>query len=58
MNDLLMVSAIWAFALVLYYFAGKKLGYSKGYVDGLFKGSDDVFNLLKELNRSNVGETK
>jgi len=44
--QLLLVSAIWALAVVLYYFAGKKHGYHNGYIDGHTRGSNDVFGII------------
>lgn len=56
MNDLILVSVLWALALVLYYFAGKKHGYHKGYMDGHVRGSNDVFSVIVQYNQSKGGE--
>lgn len=50
MNDqtfeLLTISAIWAFAVLLYYFAGKKHGYADGYAAGIEQGHKNVLSAL------------
>ena len=55
MDNLLLVSAIWALAVVLYYFAGKKHGYHKGYMDGHVRGSNDVLSVIVQYNQSKGG---
>jgi hypothetical protein len=37
-EELLYVSVLWAVCVVLYYFAGKKLGYATGYEKGIEVG--------------------
>ena len=44
--DLLIVSGLWALCVVLYYFAGKKLGYSTGYEKGIDAGFKQCLNAM------------
>lgn len=57
MDTVIVTNCLWAIALVLYYFAGKKLGYAKGYCDGIEDGHKNVlsaFNASSEfLNEVN-----
>lgn len=41
-ETLIYVSLGWALCVVLYYFAGKKLGYAGGYKDGIKDGHTQV----------------
>ena len=47
MEQLLTLSAIWAIAVVLYYFAGKKHGYADGYSDGIRQGHQNVLSVFQ-----------
>ena len=48
MSEITLVSCIWAFALVLYYFAGKSKGYNDGFNAGAVYGAKEVLALLKD----------
>ena len=39
---LVVVTAVWAVAVFLYYHAGKRRGYADGYVDGIKQGHANV----------------
>lgn len=56
-EEFLTISGIWAVAVVLYYFAGKKHGYANGYAAGIEQGHK---NVLSALNASSefLQETK
>lgn len=45
-QELLLISGIWAVAVCLYYFAGRKHGYASGYVDGIKQGHANVLSAL------------
>ncbi len=47
MNETLFtISGIWALAVALYYFAGKKHGYADGYAAGIEQGHKNVLSAL------------
>jgi hypothetical protein len=45
-NELWIISGIWAVAVGLYYFAGKKHGYADGYRAGIAQGHNNVLSAL------------
>ena len=49
-NELLIVSAVWALCVVLYYFAGKKRGYADGYEKGVTDGHRHVLEALSKTS--------
>ncbi len=51
MSDLTLISIVWAIAVVLYYFCGKDIGYSRGYAKGFEAGVKlGHANVLQAIN--------
>ena len=49
-NQLMAASALWAVCVVLYYFAGKKLGYAAGYEKGIEDGFKQCLSAMSKTS--------
>lgn len=48
MIELLGVTILWGAAVVLYYRAGKSIGYKDGFCDGIAQGQKNVIDFMND----------